>query len=68
VAGPSPVYLTKGDHNPTADPCDVPYSHVIGRAVVWVPYLGYLVLDPLFAAALIVLAVVSVALAREPRT
>jgi signal peptidase I len=68
VAGPSPVYLTKGDHNPSPDPCDVPYSHVIGRAVVWVPYLGYLILDPLFAAALIVLAVVSVALIREPRT
>lgn len=67
VAGPSPIYLTKGDHNPGPDPCDVPYSHVIGRAVIWVPYLGYLILDPLFAAALIVLAVVSTALVREPR-
>jgi signal peptidase I len=67
VAGPSAVYLTKGDHNPSPDPCDVPYSNVIGRAVVWVPYLGYLILDPLFAAALIVLVVVSMALIRKPR-
>jgi signal peptidase I len=68
VAGLSPVYLTKGDHNPSPDPCDVPYSHVIGRAVVWVPYLGYLILDPLFAIALIVLAAVSATLVRKPKT
>lgn len=65
IAGPFPVYLTKGDANKAPDPCDVPYSHVIGRAVVWVPYIGYLILDPLFAAALIVLGVVSMALIRE---
>lgn len=64
--GPSPVYLTKGDANPSPDPCDVPYSHVIGRAVVWVPYLGFLILDPLFAVALIVL--VALVLALVPRS
>lgn len=67
VTGSSPVYLTKGDANPSPDPCDVPYSHVIGRAVVWVPYVGYLILDPLLAAGLIVLAVISAALIRPSK-
>lgn len=67
VSGSSPVYLTKGDANPAPDPCDVPFSHVIGRAVYWIPDVGYLILDPLLAAALIVLAVVSLTLLRDPR-
>lgn len=66
-SGPSPVYLTKGDANPAPDPCDVPYSHVIGRAVAWVPYVGFLILDPLFAVALIVLVALTLALVRHPR-
>ncbi len=67
VSGPSPVYLTKGDANPSPDPCDVPYSHVLGRAVLWVPYVGYLILDPLLAGGLILLAVLSAALIRPAK-
>jgi len=66
-SGPSPIYLTKGDANPSPDPCDVPYSHVIGRAVAWVPFVGFLILDPLFAVALIVLVALVLALVRQPR-
>jgi len=65
-SGSSPVYLTKGDANPSPDPCNVPYSHVIGRAVAWVPDLGFLILDPLFAVALIVLVALVVALVPRP--
>jgi signal peptidase I len=53
--GSSPVYQTKGDANPAPDPCPVPYGDVIGKVVAIVPFLGLLVLDPLFAGAAIVL-------------
>jgi signal peptidase I len=52
-AGPNWVYQTKGDANPVQDPCTVPYSDVHGAVVFYVPYLGFLVLDPLFAAAIV---------------
>ena len=55
--GSSPLYLTKGDANPLPDPCDVPFADVIGRVVAIVPYVGLLVLDPLFAAAAVVLII-----------
>jgi signal peptidase I len=55
-AGPNWVYQTKGDANPVQDPCTVPYSAVLGAVFLNVPYVGYLVLDPLFAVALVVLA------------
>jgi signal peptidase I len=53
--GSSPVYQTKGDANPSPDPCSVPYSAVIGRVVAFVPFLGLLVLDPLLAGAAVLL-------------
>jgi signal peptidase len=34
---------TKGDANPAADPSILPASDVLGRVVVAVPYVGYLV-------------------------
>lgn len=53
-----PVYTTKGDHNPTPDPCTVPYSAVLGRVVLILPVVGYFVLFPQFTIALLILAVV----------
>jgi signal peptidase I len=54
---PSWVYQTKGDANTAKDPCTVPYSDVHGAVIAHVPYVGYLILDPLFAGAVVVLAV-----------
>ncbi len=54
-SGPNWVYQTKGDANPAQDPCTVPYSAVHGAVVLYVPYVGFLILDPLFAGAVIVL-------------
>jgi len=56
--GPNWVFQTKGDANAARDPCTVPYSAVLGAVVLIVPYAGLLILDPLFAAALVVLIVV----------
>jgi len=55
--GPHWVYQTKGDANPAQDPCTVPYSAVLGAVALHLPYVGYLILDPLFAGAVIVLLV-----------
>ena len=58
VSGPPNwVFQTKGDANPSQDPCTVPYSHVLGAVAFYLPYLGFLILDPLFAASVIVLLV-----------
>jgi signal peptidase I len=56
-SGPNWVYQTKGDANPTQDPCTVPFADVLGAVIVHVPYLGFLILDRLFAASLVVLAI-----------
>ena len=57
--GSSPVYQTKGDANPSPDPCLVPYQDVIGKVVATVPYAGYSMLDPLLDAAVVALIVVA---------
>ncbi len=57
--GSSPVYQTKGDANPSPDPCPVPYADVLGKVVAIVPYLGLLVLDPLLDGVLVGLAIVA---------
>ena len=54
---PDWVFQTKGDANGAQDPCTVPYSDVHGAVIAEVPYLGFLILDPLFAAAVITLAI-----------
>jgi len=57
TAGPNgPVYTTKGDANPTADPCPVPYSSVLGKVAVIVPYLGFFILSPELTAGTIAVA------------
>ena len=56
--GTSPVYQTKGDANPSPDPCLVPFQDVIGKVAATVPYAGYFVLDPLLDAAVVALIVV----------
>ncbi|HTT44749.1 MAG TPA: signal peptidase I [Thermoplasmata archaeon] len=55
--GPNWVFQTKGDANRAQDPCTVPYTAVHGSVVGEVPYLGYLILDPLFAGAVLTLAI-----------
>ena len=57
--GSSPVYQTKGDANPSPDPCTVPYQDVIGKVVATVPYAGFFVLDPLLDAAVVALIVMA---------
>jgi signal peptidase I len=64
---PNWVYQTKGDANPVQDPCTVPYIHVLGAVVLYLPYLGYLILDPLFAAALVALTFILAILWRGGR-
>jgi signal peptidase I len=66
-SGPNWVYQTKGDANPVQDPCTVPYSDVHGAVILHVPYVGFLILDPLFAGALVLLLLVVPALWREER-
>lgn len=53
-----PVYTTKGDHNPTADVCPVPFSTVLGRVVLILPAIGFFVLYPELTVALLILVVV----------
>ncbi len=50
-----PVYTTKGDANPSDDPCPVPYASVLGRVVAIVPYAGWFILAPELTAGLAVL-------------
>jgi signal peptidase I len=57
--GPNWVYQTKGDANPAQDPCPVPYSHVLGAVVLYLPYLGFLILDPLLAAGVVALIIIA---------
>lgn len=55
--GSSPVFVTKGDANPSPDPCLVPYQDVVGKVVAIVPYAGFLVLEPLLDAAIVALII-----------
>lgn len=66
--GSSPIYQTKGDANPSPDPCPVPYADVLGKVVAIVPYLGLLVLDPLLLGAVVGLIIVAALLVprRDP--
>jgi signal peptidase I len=67
-SGPDWVYQTKGDANPVQDPCTVPYSDVLGAVTVTVPFVGFLVLEPLFAVSLLVLAALGAFLWKGERT
>ncbi|MCI4322526.1 MAG: signal peptidase I [Thermoplasmata archaeon] len=58
--GSTPIYTFKGDHNPSPDPRPVQFYQIEGKFVGSVPLVGYLVLSPALAIALIlVLALVS---------
>jgi len=46
------VYTTKGDNNTSPDPLPISYNQVIGKVIAVVPYLGFLVLSPPLAIAL----------------
>ena len=59
-----PVYTTKGDANPSDDPCPVPYASVLGRVVAIVPYVGWFVLAPQLTAGLAALVVLAYWLVR----
>jgi signal peptidase I len=52
-----PVYQTKGDANPSPDPCPVPYSEVLGKVVGTLPIMGYFVLQPVLTVGVVGLAV-----------
>jgi signal peptidase I len=56
------TYTTKGDANPSSDPCPVPYSAVLGKVVSIVPYLGIFVLAPELTVAVAAVVVVTVML------
>jgi signal peptidase I len=51
--GSGPLYTTKGDNNPSPDPASFPFGRVIGKVVFSIPLVGYLVLSPPLAVALI---------------
>ena len=53
------LYTTKGDYNTVADPAPVALGQVVGRVVFAVPYIGYTVLSPPLAVALVVLLLLS---------
>jgi signal peptidase I len=53
--GPNWAFQTRGDANPGPDPCIVPYGDVLGAVRAYVPYVGFVILDPLFAASLVAL-------------
>jgi signal peptidase I len=54
-----PVYTTKGDANPSNDPCPVPYAAVLGKVVLVVPYLGFFILSPELTVGVAGLAVLA---------
>lgn len=57
LTGPgAPTYQTKGDANPSPDPCTVPYSDVIGKVVATAPILGFFELYPALPIGLVALA------------
>ena len=41
--GSSPGFTTKGDANEEADPESVPFSRVVGKVCLDIPYVGYLI-------------------------
>lgn len=43
VVGGQPVYTTKGDANNSADTREIQKSDVIGKVMIRVPYLGYVI-------------------------
>lgn len=51
------VYTTKGDANPSADPCPVPYNSVLGRVAAIVPVAGFFILSPALTAGAVGVAV-----------
>jgi signal peptidase I len=59
-----PIYTTKGDANPSDDPCPVPYASVVGRVVAIVPYAGWFILAPEVTAGLGVLIALAAWLVR----
>jgi signal peptidase len=67
-AGTNWVYQTKGDANPTQDPCTVPYNAVLGAVTVTVPFVGFLILEPLFAVSVVVLALLAAFVWKGERT
>ncbi|MGP8078086.1 MAG: signal peptidase I [Thermoplasmata archaeon] len=57
ASGPNgPVFTTKGDANPSADTCPVPYSSVLGRVAAIVPWAGFFILSPALTAGTLVVA------------
>lgn len=43
VVGGEPVYITKGDANNSVDSREIKKSDIIGKTIVKVPYLGYVI-------------------------
>jgi len=43
VVGDQPVYITKGDANESVDSREIQKSDVIGKEIIKVPYLGYVI-------------------------
>ena len=43
VVGGEPVYITKGDANNSVDSREIKKSDIIGKTIIKVPYLGYVI-------------------------
>ncbi len=61
-AGSEPMFITKGDANPTPDPDMTPASAVIGRVALWVPFAGTAVVQLATGAGMLVAGALLVSL------
>jgi signal peptidase len=43
VVGGQPIYITKGDANNSADSREIQKSDILGKMIVRIPYLGYVI-------------------------
>lgn len=48
------IFTTKGDHNPSPDPCPVPGSAIVGKVIAIIPAVGYFILEPFLGVALVI--------------
>ncbi|NLI74123.1 MAG: signal peptidase I [Euryarchaeota archaeon] len=58
---------TKGDANPTPDTDKIPFSSVVGKSIVSIPYLGYVVafLGSIYGIASVAAVLVTIYLLKE---
>ena len=61
------LFKTKGDANDSEDPYSVPDFRVHGRPMYWIPYIGYIILDPTIPIVIIVITIIIILVWPEKR-